>query len=169
MQKAREDYFQANWPYFHNENSANLTGILQNMIESTGLLGSEIFEIQETWTGWYELEYANYGLKTLLKGLKFFHPVSPSESPKVTGLTKIHHPDALCHFNRVIHCLWCGKEGQNEGMIINHLWMMHYKLGLVCEKWFCCPLVTSEAIQCHGWKSCQPSVEGGPDKSSSSA
>ena len=32
------------------------------------------------------------------------------------GLTSIHHPDALLHFNRVTHCPWCGKEGQNEGM-----------------------------------------------------
>ena len=39
----------------------------------------------------------------------------------------------------VIHCLWCGKEGQNEGTVINYLWMMHYKAGLVCKKCFCCP------------------------------
>ena len=44
-------------------------------------------------------------------------------------------------------------------MIVNHLQTMHYKLGLVCEKCFCCPSVTSEAIWCHGWKSCQPSAE----------
>ena len=104
------------------------------MIESTCLLGSKIYEFQETWTGWHGLEYANYSLKTLPKRLKFFHPVYPSESPKVMGLTNIHHLDTLHHFNRVTHCLWCGKEGQNEGMIINHLWMTHYKLGLVCEK-----------------------------------
>ena len=107
--------------------------------------------------------------KNPVKGLKFFCPVSPSESPKSMGLTNIHHPDALCCFNRVTHCLWCGKEGQNEGTIINHLQMMHYKLGLMCKKHFCCPLVTSEAIQHHGQKRCQPSAEGGPDESSSSA
>ena len=76
-----------------------------------GLLGSEIFEMQETWMGQCVLEYDNYALKTLLKGLKFFHLVSPSESPKVMGLTNIHHPNALCHFNGVTHCLWCRKEG----------------------------------------------------------
>ena len=125
------------------------------MIESTGLLGSEIFEIQETWMGQHELEYANYILKTLPKGLTFFHP----ECPKVMGLTNIQHPDALCDSNGVTHCLWCGKEGQNEGMIINNLQKMHYKLGLVCEKCFCCPSVTSEAIQHHGQKRCQPTAE----------
>ena len=140
-----------------------------NMIESTGLLGSEIYKIQETCMGWHTLEYANYALKILPKGLKFFHPVSPSESPKVMGLTNIHHLDALHHFNGVTHCPWCRKEGQNEGMIVFHLQMTHYKSGLVCNKCFCCPLVTSKAIQCHGWKSCQPSTEGGHDESSSSA
>ena len=139
------------------------------MIESTSLLGSKIFESQETWMGQHELEYANYTLKTLPKVLQFFHPVSPLESLKVMGLMNIHHLDALCHFNGVTHCLWCRKEGQNEGMIINHLQMMHYELGLVCEKCFHCSSVKSEAIWCHGWKSCQPSTEGGPDESSSSA
>ena len=116
------------------------------MIESASLLGSKIYEIQETWTGRCELDYTNYALKTLPKGLKFFCPMSPLESPKVMGLTNIHHPDALHHFNGVTHCLWCGKEGQNEGTVVNHLWMKHYKLVLVCKKCFCYPSVTSKAI-----------------------
>ena len=168
VQNAREDYFWGKQLHFHSENSCNLMDFFQNMIESTGLLGSEIYEIQETWMGQCELEYTNYTLKMQLKGLKFFHPVSPSESPKVMGLTNINHPDALCHFNGVTHCLWCRKEGENEGMIINHLWMMHYKLGLMCKKCLHCPLVMSEAIWHHGRRSCQQSAEGGPDKSSSS-
>ena len=114
------------------------------MIKSTGLLGSKIYGIQETWIGWHKLEYANYALKTLPNELKFFCLVSPSESPK--GLTNIHHLDALCHFNWVTHSPWCGKEGQNEGMIVGHLWTTHYKLGLVCEKCFCCPSIMSKAI-----------------------
>ena len=169
VQKAREDYFQGNWPHFHSENSYDLKDTFWNMIKSTSLLGSEIYEIQETWTGWHGLEYANYALKTLPKGWKFFCHVSPSESLKAMGLTNIHHPNALYCFNGVTHCLWCGKEGQKEGTIVNHLWTMHYKLGFVWKKCFCCLSVTSEAIWCHGWKSCQPSAEGGPDKSTSSA
>ena len=81
--KVREEYYQENCPHFNSENSCNLTDVFQNMIESASLLGSEIYEIQETWTERCELEYANYALKTLPKGLKFFHPVSPSESLKV--------------------------------------------------------------------------------------
>ena len=110
-----------------------MVDIFWSMIKSASLLHSKIYETQETWTGQCELQYANYTLKTLAKGLKFFCPVSLSESPKVMGLTAIHHPDALHCFNGVTHCLWCGKEGQNEGTIVNHLWTTHYKLGLVCK------------------------------------
>ena len=84
------------------------------------------------------------------------------------GLVGIHHPNALQHFNGVTHCPWCSIECQNEGTIINHLRTVHYKLGLVCKKCFHCPSIMSEAIQHHGQKNCQPSVEGGPIKSSSS-
>ena len=138
------------------------------MVKSTGLLSSEIHEVRENWTGWQELQYANHALGTMPKGLKFFHPVFPSESPKVMALTGIHHRDALHHFNGVTHCLWCGKEGQNKGTIINHLRTVHYKLGLVCKRCLGCPSVTSEAIQCHSWGTCQPSAEGGTDESTSS-
>ena len=34
------------------------------------------------------------------------------------GLVGIHDPDALCHFNGLTHCPWCGKEGQNEGTVV---------------------------------------------------
>ena len=88
-----------------------MADIFQTMIESASLLSSKIYKIKETWTGQSELQYANYALRTLPKGLKFFHPVSPSESPKVMGLTSIHHPDTLCLFNGVTHCLCCRKEG----------------------------------------------------------
>ena len=108
-------------------------------------------------------------LSTLPNGLKFFRAVSPSKSPKVIGLMGIHDLDMLCHFNGLTHCPWCGKEGQNEGTIVNHLWTVHYKLGLICEKCFGCPSIMSEAICHHGQKNCQPSGEGGPDESSSSA
>ena len=136
------------------------------MIESASLLHSKSHEIKEIWTGQSKLQYANYTLRTLPKVLKFFCPMSPSESLKVMGLTGIHHPNALCCFKGVTHCLWCGREGQNEGAVINHLWMTHYRLGLVCKKCFHCPLVTSKAIWHHGCKSCQLTPKGGPDKSS---
>ena len=139
------------------------------MIETTGLLNSTLYEIQEVWTGQKELQHANYVLRALLKDLRFFCMVSPLESPKVMGLMGIHHPNALCHFNRVTHCPWYRKEGQNEGTIISHLKTVHYKLGLICKRCFCCLSIMLEAICHHGWKNCQPSTEGGLNKSSSLA
>ena len=131
VQKVREDYYHENCLCFDSKTSCDMVDVFQSMIKSTNLPGSEIYEIKETWTGWHELQYANYAQRTLPKGLKFFHPVSPSESPKVMGLTGIHHPDAFHCFYGVTHCLWCEKEGQNEGTLINHLQTTHYKLGLV--------------------------------------
>ena len=137
------------------------------MTKTTGLFGSAIYEIKETWTGWDELWQATYILRTLPKGLKFFRVVSPSKSPMVMGLMGIHDPDKLHHFNGLTHCPWCRKEGQNEGTIANHLQTVHYKLDLIYEKCFGCPSIMLEAICHHSQKNCQPSGEGGSDKSSS--
>ena len=169
VRKAREEYYKDHCLSFDSETSCDLAEVFRHMIETTGLLSSAIYEIQEALTGQEELQHANYALRTLPKGLRFFHAVSPSESPKVMGLMGIHHPDTLCCFNGVTHCPWCGKGGQNEGTIINHLRMVHYKLGLVSKKCFCCLSIMLEAIWHHGWKNCQPSVEGGSNELSSSA
>ena len=137
------------------------------MIETTSLLGSTIYEIKEAWTGQDELQQANYMLRTLPKGLKFFRAVSPSRYPKIMGLMGIHDLDTLCHINGLIHCPWCWKEGQNKGTVVNHLWTVHYELVLICEKYFGCLCIMLEAICCQGQKVYQPSGEGGPDESSS--
>ena len=169
VRKMREEYFQRHSPNFNTENTHDLSDVFWCMAKTTELLGSGIYDIKEVWTGPDELWQANYALRTLLKGLKFLRVVPPLESPKVMGLTGIHDPDVLHHFNGVTHCPWCGKEGQNEGTVINHLWTVHYRLGLVCKKCFSCPSTSSETLCCHGQKDCQPSGEGGPDKSSSLA
>ena len=84
------------------------------MIMAAELFGSSIYEIKETWAVPYELQQVNYALRTLPKGLKFLRGVPPLECPKVMGLMDIHDLDALCHFYRVTHCLWCGKVGRPE-------------------------------------------------------
>ena len=154
VRKMREEYFRSHCPNFNNKNSCDFTDIFWCMTETTHLLGSAIYEIKEAWTGQDELWQANYALRTLLKGLKFLRAVSPSESPKVMGLMGIHDLDALCHFNGLNHCPWCGKEGQNEGTVVNHLLTVHYKLGLVCEKYFSCQSVMLQAICHYGQKNC---------------
>ena len=50
------------------------------------------------------------------------------------GLMGIHDPDALQCYADYTFCPWCGKEGQNEGTMVNHLRMTHYRLGLVCNQ-----------------------------------
>ena len=85
------------------------------------------------------------------------------------GLMGIQDVDVLCYFIGLTHCPWCRKEDQKEGSIVNHLQTVHYKLGLICEKCFGCLSIMSEAVCHHGQKDCQPSGEGGPDESSSSA
>ena len=131
VRKMREEYFRRHCPNFNNENSHDLTDIFCCMIKTAGLLSSAIYEIKEAWTGQDEWRQANDMPRTLPKGLKFFRAVSPLESPKVMGLMGIHDLDTLCHFNGLTQCPWCGKEGQNKDTIVNQLWRVYYKLGLI--------------------------------------
>ena len=163
-----EEYFRRHCPNFNTENTCDLSDAFQCIVKTDELLGSATYEIKEAWTGLDELWQSNYILRTLLKGLKFLRAISPLESSNVMGLMGIHDLDALHHFNGVTHCPWCRKECQNEGTAINHLQMVHYRLGLMCKKCFSCPSISLEAICCHGWKDCQPSGERGPNESSSS-
>ena len=126
----RQRYFEAHHPTFDQEGSHDLSGPLWEMITSVDLLDSEIYKIQEVSTGWKDLQYAKHALKSFPKGLQFFHPMSPLELPKVMGLKGVHHPNTLCQHMGLLFCPWHGKEGQNEGTVVNHLWPTHYKLGL---------------------------------------
>ena len=120
------------------------------MAMSTSLLGTSIHEIQASWAGPKELKQVNYALRSLPKGLKFLRVVPPLESPKVMGLVGIHNLDALHCFSGITYCPWCGKEGQNEGTVVNHLRTMHHRLGLVCNRCHDCPSTTSDTLHCHG-------------------
>ena len=145
------------------EGTRNLSEIFKQMATSAKLLGTSIHEIQVSWTGPDELKQANYALQSLPKGLKFLHVVPPLESPKVMGLMGIHDPDALCHFSGITHCPWCGKEGQNEGTMVNHLQMVHYRLGLVCNQCHDCLSTTANTLCCYGWQECCQPGEKNPN------
>ena len=67
------------------------------------------------------------------KDLHFSEWWHPSNHPKM-GLQDIHSPEALKQHAGLSFCPWCGKEGQNEGTMVNHLHTRHYCLGLVCER-----------------------------------
>ena len=121
VQQTREDYFKTNCPHFNWETSCDLSDVFWDMISRVSLLDSQIYEIQEAWTGQSDLQYTNDALRILPRGLQFFYPMSPLELPKVIGLMGIHNHNALCHFAGVNFCPWCRKELQNEGTIVNHL------------------------------------------------
>ena len=51
VQKAREDYFKATLHSFDHKTLHNLTDVFEDMVTSASLLGSQIYKIQEVWTG----------------------------------------------------------------------------------------------------------------------
>ena len=168
VKEARKEFFLKHSYNFITEGTCDLSQVFMQLTTSTKLLGTSIYEIQVSWMGPDELRQANYALRSLPKGLKFLCALPPSESPKVMGLEGIHDPDSLCHFSSITYCPWCGKEGQNEGTVVNHLWMVHYRLGLVCNKYNDCPSTTSDTLCCHSWQDCQQPGEKNPNESVSS-
>ena len=146
VKEARAHYFATHPWDWANDNMADLSNVFRELAQGAGLLGESIHEIQVSWSGPLHLRHANFVLWSLPKGLKFLRVVSTKESPKVMSLEGIHDPDALWHFAGYTYCPWCGKDGQNEGTIVNHLRTVHYKLGLVCNQCYCCPMVTSDTL-----------------------
>ena len=154
VKEARKEFFLKHSYNFVMEGTHDLLEIFRQMATSAKLLGTFIYKIQASWMGHDELKQVNYALMSLPKGLKFLHAVPPSESPKVIGLVGIYDPDALCHFSGITHCPWCEKEGKNEGTMVNHLWTVHYRLGLVCNKCHDWPSITSNTLHHHGQQDC---------------
>ena len=154
MKEARSRYFATHpWDWVHG-NTDDLSDIFMELAMGTGLLGESIYEIQLSWNGPEEFKLANYVLQSLPKGLKFLRVVSAKESLKVMGLKGIHDSNALQCFTGYTYCPWCGKDGQNEGTIINHLGTVHYRLGLICNQCFCCPMVMLDTLCQHGCHTC---------------
>ena len=144
MKEARACYFSTHpWDWAHG-NMDDLSEIFRELAQGTGLLGESIHKLQQSWDGLGDLKHGNYVLQSLPKGLKFLRVVSTQESPKVMGLKRIHDPNALQHFASYTYCPWCGKIGQNEGTITNHLMMIHYKLVLICNQCYGYPTVMSD-------------------------
>ena len=139
MKEARLHFFSNHSCDWVHDGTNDLSDIFKEVAESTGLLEEAVYKIQLSWTGSEELKQANYALWSLPKGLRFLRAVPTTESPKVMGLMGIHDPDALWHYAGYTYCPWCGKEGQNEGTVVNHLRTTHFRLGLVCDLVFWLP------------------------------
>ena len=155
MKEARLHYFATHPCDWIHDNTDDLSDIFRELVEGAGLLGESIHEIQLSWDEPEELKHANYAPWSLPKGLRFLRAVPTMESPKVMGLKGIHNPNALWCFTGYTYCPWCGKEGQNEGTVVNHLRTTHYRLGLVCDWCFGCPTVMLGTLCWHGCHSCQ--------------
>ena len=146
VKEARACYFTTHpWDWVHN-NMDDLSKIFKELAQGAGLLGESIYELQQLLDGPEDLKHGNYILQSLPKGLKFIRVISTKESPKVMGLKGIHDPDTLWHFAGFTYCPWCRKDGQNEGTIVNHLRSIHYKLGLIYNLCYGCPMVMSDTL-----------------------
>ena len=146
-------------PSYDHEGSHDLSCTFQDMATTAGLMGSEVHKVQEVWTGWKDLQATHYMAKGSPKGIQFFWMVPPTKSPKIVGLRRIHSPKALHRQVRLSFYLWCGKEGQNEGTVVNHLWTSHYHLGLVCSQCLKHFTTSVNAMCCH-LQLCKPSAVG---------
>ena len=62
VREARREFFSKHSYNFATDGNHNLSGIFQQLVVSTNLLGTSIHEIQASWTGPEELKQANYTL-----------------------------------------------------------------------------------------------------------
>ena len=75
MVEARLHFFSKHSYNFNQDGNHDLSGIFKKLAKSASLLGTDIYEIQASWTGPEELKQANYTLQSLPKGLKFLRVV----------------------------------------------------------------------------------------------
>ena len=130
VQLACQNYCKAHKAIFEQEGSYDLTSVFQQMARDTNLLNTEIHEVQEVWTGQLGLKIAICAAKASQRDIQFFCMVMPNKSPNIMGLKGVHSPEALCQQGGCSFCPWCGKDGQNEGTVVNHMSTVHYHLGL---------------------------------------
>ena len=129
------------------------------MATSTNLLGTYIHEVLETWGSQKDFWAANPMARASPKDIHFFQIILPTESPKIMGLKGIHSSEAQWQWGGWTFCPWCGKGDQNEGMVVNHLWTMHYHLDLICAWCLDYFTINAEAIYHHAHV-CKPTATG---------
>ena len=115
MVEARLHFFSRHSYNFTEDGNCDLSGIFKKLAVNAGLQGTDIYEIQSSWTEPEELKQANHTPQSLPKSLKFLRAVPTSESPKVMGLMGIHNLDALQHFAGFTYCPCCGKRAKMKG------------------------------------------------------
>ena len=96
VQRARGAYFRMNCPDFDHEILHNLSHTFWEMVDSAGLLKSDIYEVQDAWMGQKELCTTNHTAKASQRNIQFFCMVTPTEFLSIMGLEGIHSSEALC-------------------------------------------------------------------------
>ena len=81
--------------------------------------------------------------------IHFSRIVAPNQLPKIMRLDGTHSLKALQWQNSLNFCPWCRKEGQNEGIVVNHLHTMHYHLGLICAHCLNYFTISTDTMQQH--------------------
>ena len=71
MVEARLCFFSKHSYNFNQDRNHDLSKVFKKLAEKAGLLGTNIYEIEASWTGPEELKQANYTLWSLPKGLRF--------------------------------------------------------------------------------------------------
>ena len=84
--EGRSSFFSKHSYNFNQDRNHDLSQVFKKLAEKAGLLGTDIYEIEASWTGPEELKQANYTLQSLPKGLRFLRVVPTMEFPKVMGL-----------------------------------------------------------------------------------
>ena len=79
---ARQTYWESHLIDFRQEGSHDLSSVLHEMVSSTCLLHSSIFEVQDTWCGRKDLKAANQVAKNSPKCIHFFRLISPMDHLK---------------------------------------------------------------------------------------
>ena len=87
MVEARLCFFSKHSYNFNQDSNHDLFRIFKKLAVSASLLGTNIHEIEASWTGPEVLKQASYTLQSLPKGLKFLRVVPTLESPNVIGLS----------------------------------------------------------------------------------
>ena len=162
MKVARWVKQKTHWVNFEQEGLYDLSSVFYQMAILSNLLNTKVYEVQKTWGSQKDLGVTNQVAGAFPKCIHFFQVISHTESPKIMGLKGIHSSEALWQQGGLTFCPWCGKEGQNEGTVVNHLQTMQYHLGL---NYACCldHLTTNaKAMHCHAHV-CKPSTTGNND------
>ena len=157
VQLTGQAYFKMHCSYYDHKGSLDISHTFKEMVTSAGLLGYDVHEVQQVWTGQKDLQVTHCVAESSPKGICFFWVVPSTESPKIMGLKGIHSPKALRWQSGLSFCPWCGNEGQNEGTVVNHLRTSHYHLGLICDQCLEYLMMSAYTMHCH-LQLCKPAL-----------